>query len=223
MKAPDIPTEPDASCLGAPHPGLADAELSVAETVGRLMHFWGFKRPMGRLWTVLYLSPAPLTAPELAERLAMSAGGVSMALAELERWGAVRRTSQAGTRREFFEAEPDIWKMVRRVLQERELALVSEFRETLRAAESAVDSARAPEASGPRSKRPARDTAQIGSPEATQSNRDQEGDLEYKRDRLRTLADLARTGEGLLGALCAGHLIDPSALSSHPAGEKSNQ
>ena len=25
--------------------------------MGRLMEFWGFRRHMGRLWTILYLSP----------------------------------------------------------------------------------------------------------------------------------------------------------------------
>ncbi len=222
MKAPELPSEAGVRPSSARRSPQDDSELSVADTVGRLMHFWGFKRPMGRLWTVLYLSPSPVSAAELADRLGMSAGGVSMALAELERWGAVHRTTPAGTRREFFEAEPDIWKMVRGVLEERELTLVQEFRETLRAAETEVDSALAPRASGPRETVTEHDAAKFGSAPSQQSNRDQEGDLEYKRDRLRTLADLARTGEALLGALCAGHLIDPSALSRSQTGKKSN-
>src|SRR6187431_2584924 len=53
--------------------GTAAPELAVAEAIGRLMHFWGFKRPMGRVWAVLYLHPQPLTAPDLAQCLKMSA------------------------------------------------------------------------------------------------------------------------------------------------------
>ena len=36
-----------------------DAELAIADTLGRLMEFWGFKRHVGRIWGVLYLSPRP--------------------------------------------------------------------------------------------------------------------------------------------------------------------
>ena len=48
-----------------------------------------------------------LSAAELAESLSMSAGAVSMTLAELQRWGVVRRVWKPGERREFFEAETD--------------------------------------------------------------------------------------------------------------------
>jgi len=96
----------------------------VADEVGALMEFWGFKRVMGRVWTTLYLEDDALSASDLCERLDISAGAASMTLADLERWGVVRRTRQPGERREYFEAETDIWKMVSRVLRERELAQV---------------------------------------------------------------------------------------------------
>ncbi len=119
-------------------PRPLDAELEVADTIGRLMHFWGFKRPMGRIWTILYLSPEPLSAAELAARLKMSAGAVSMALAELEKWGCVTRSWVPGERRDFFGAEPSVWKMVQRVLRERELLLVRDFGRALEQASEAV-------------------------------------------------------------------------------------
>lgn len=117
------------------------AEIDVAEKVGRLMHFWGFKRPMGRAWTILYLSPRPLSAAELGSRLSMSAGGISMTLAELEKWGCVERTYVPGERREYFVAESNIWKMVQRVLRERELSLVQDFARALSAAAATLDEA----------------------------------------------------------------------------------
>src|SRR5918912_881500 len=49
----------------------------LADAVGALMEFWGFKRVMGRLWTVLYLTGEPLSAAELCDRLAISTGAVS--------------------------------------------------------------------------------------------------------------------------------------------------
>jgi DNA-binding transcriptional regulator GbsR (MarR family) len=99
---------------------LQRAELRVADAVGALMDLWGFRRQLGRIWAVLYLSDRPLAAPELRERLQISTGLLSMTLSELRRWGVVRSVAIRGERKEHFEAETHVWKMVRRVLAERE-------------------------------------------------------------------------------------------------------
>jgi hypothetical protein len=59
------------------------------------------------------------------ERLQMSAGAVSMALTELQRWGVVRRVWRPGERKEFYEAETNFWKMISKVVQERERFLAA--------------------------------------------------------------------------------------------------
>jgi HTH-type transcriptional regulator, glycine betaine synthesis regulator len=100
--------------------------LQVAESVGALMEGWGFKRNMGRIWTLLYLEPKPLSAPDIGERLALSAGAVSMLLAELIQWGVCKKAWMIGERREHYEAETSIWKMVSRVLRERELRWIDD-------------------------------------------------------------------------------------------------
>jgi DNA-binding transcriptional regulator GbsR (MarR family) len=166
---------------------VEEAELAVAEAIGQLMEFWGFKRPMGRLWTLIYLSPEPSTAAELGERLRMSAGSVSMTLAELLKWGTIRKTWKPGDRRDFFEAETSINKLVARVLRERELRLVRQMGAVLSDAEASL---------------PAR------------------GDrtLEFKRDRIRRLRELARVGERLLSALAAGKQVDPSPIERAAGG-----
>jgi len=163
----------------APNP-----ELEVADTIGRLMEFWGFKRPMGRIWALLYLTPEPLGASEVGEQLRMSAGAVSMALSELVKWGAVKKTWRPGERRDFYEAETGVGKLVQRVLRERELTLIQKFAETLEAAEL--------------------DLAE--SSDSTQSS------MAFKRERLRELRALAKLGEALLTALVSGKTVDPSPL-----------
>ena len=109
--------------------------LRVVDAVGGLIEFWGFKRAMGRMWAMLYLTPQPLSAQELGELLAMSAGAVSMALADLSKWGVVKKTWVPGDRRDYYEPETSIWKMVSRVFRERELAQIRAaieiFQETL--------------------------------------------------------------------------------------------
>jgi DNA-binding transcriptional regulator GbsR (MarR family) len=82
------------------------SELLVTDLIGRLIEFWGFKRNMGRVWAVLYLSPDPLSAKDLQAALQLSTGAVSMTLAELGRWGVVKKLWIPGERRDYFVAEP---------------------------------------------------------------------------------------------------------------------
>jgi DNA-binding transcriptional regulator GbsR (MarR family) len=172
---------------------VAQAELEVADTIGRLMHFWGFKRRMGRMWALLYLSPEPLGAAELGERLKMSTGSVSMTLSDLLKWGAVKKTWRPGERRDFYQSETSIWKLLRRVLRERELMLVRETRETLELAEAALVRA----ANGSRSAK----------------------HLDFKRARIATLRKLAKVGEGLLMSLGAGKTVNPSKIREVTGGD----
>ena len=99
---------PDDSAVTLDAPELWRVELQVAEAVGQLMEFWGFKRQMGRLWTVLFLSPDPLDVAALAERLQMSTSAVSLSLAELS-WavelGCVH-LERAASRDESEEDDP---------------------------------------------------------------------------------------------------------------------
>lgn len=112
----------------APRPpagfALQRADLAVADAVGALMELWGFRRQLGRVWAVLFLSERPCCAPELCDRLQISTGLLSMSLAELRRWGVVRSVEVPGDRKEHFEAETDVWRLVTRVLREREMAAV---------------------------------------------------------------------------------------------------
>ena len=100
------------------------AVLRVADAVGALIEGWGFKRNMGRMWAVLYLEERPLPASVLGERLGLSTGSVSMLLTEMQEWGAVKKAWVVGERREHYEAETSIWKMVSRVFRERELVWI---------------------------------------------------------------------------------------------------
>jgi len=171
---------------------LWPSEAAVSDVVGRLIEFWGFKRAMGRAWTLLYLSPEALGANELAERLKMSPGAVSLTLSELLKWGVVRKTWRPGERRDFFEAETAIYNLVRRVLRERELVLVREVGEAL-------------------------DQAAAALPKLGRGKRDEA--LDFKRSRLDFLRQLARTGENLLNALVAGEAVDPSEINQMPGVE----
>ena len=157
----------------------------VADAVGALMEFWGFKRVMGRLWTLLYLQDDALTAAELCEQLAISTGAASMTLTELEHWGVVRRSRKAGDRREYFEAETDIWRMVSRVLRERELVQVERALDIFEKARALLAQ-----------KVPPGEYARV----------------EMVNERIGRLADLARLGRGLLTAIVSQGKVDLAPL-----------
>jgi DNA-binding transcriptional regulator GbsR (MarR family) len=169
---------------------IATAELRVAEVVGGLMEFWGFKAVMGRLWAVLYLSPQPLAAAELSERLSISAGATSMALSELQKWGVVKKAWRPGERRDYWEPETSIWKMISRVFRERELAKVKEAIEAFESAIKLVGQARG------------------------KANTDEKRRLRFIEGRLTALLTLSRLGERLLSLLVSGEPIDPTPLVS---------
>lgn len=120
-----------ASSASAKRDELQQAVLLLADAIGDVIEHWGFRKVLGRLWTVLYLSEDPLPATELGERLSLSSGGVSMALTELQEWGVVKRVWVPGERREFFVAETDFWKMISKVVSERERFLVTSVRERI--------------------------------------------------------------------------------------------
>jgi DNA-binding transcriptional regulator GbsR (MarR family) len=101
-------------------PSLARSRSLGVDTCGRIAAFWGFTRTMGRIFGLLYLSPTPLPRGEIQRRLAISVGSASMTLTALERWGVVHRVRWRGLRADHYAAETDFWKMISRVLDERE-------------------------------------------------------------------------------------------------------
>ncbi len=165
-----------------------DAELQAADAMGRLMEFWGFRRHMGRIWTVLYLSPEPMTTLALSETLQLSSSAVSLSLAELVRWGAVRKTWRPGERKDFYEAETSVWKLLRRVYERRELNLIREAIEAFAEARKHLDDA--PSQLTPKERRR----------------------VDHMRKRLCRLSALSRAGERLVGLLVAGRGIHPADL-----------
>jgi DNA-binding transcriptional regulator GbsR (MarR family) len=82
------------------------------EIVGQLSARLGLSRTVGQLYALLFLSDEPLCLDYMVERLKVSKGGVSTNIRELEKWGAVRKVWVKGSRKDFYEANPDTLKIV---------------------------------------------------------------------------------------------------------------
>src|ERR1700734_1465727 len=72
---------------------------------------WGINRTVAQIHAVLYLSPRPLHAEELAATLSVARSNVSNSLRELQGWGIVRVVHVLGDRRDHFESLKDVWQM----------------------------------------------------------------------------------------------------------------
>jgi len=85
---------------------------------------WGVQRSMAEVHALLFIAGEPLSAEEIMERLSISRGSVSTTLRQLTEWGLVQRSRAKdgrgrGERREYHEAEQDVWKLFYTILRAR--------------------------------------------------------------------------------------------------------
>ena len=181
-------TDVETDIVGKEKHTLWPSEAAVSDVVGRLIEFWGFKRNMGRIWSVLYLSPEPLSAEDLRQALKLSSGAVSMTLNELSRWGVVRKVWVQGERKDFYAAEVQLWRMISRVFSEREkteiVMAIEAFEEAL------ADVSKLRHSTDPKTRARA--------------------ELQY--ERIKQLLELARLGKRLIETLLATAKIDAEPL-----------
>lgn len=80
---------------------------------------WGINRTVAQIHALLFLSPRPLQAEEIAATLGVARSNVSTSLRELQGWGIVRVVHILGDRRDHFESMKDVWEMFRIIVDER--------------------------------------------------------------------------------------------------------
>jgi DNA-binding transcriptional regulator GbsR (MarR family) len=80
---------------------------------------WGINRTVAQVHALLFVSPRPLNAEEIADTLSVARSNVSSCLRELQSWGIVRVVHLLGERKDHFESMKDVWEMFRVVLEER--------------------------------------------------------------------------------------------------------
>ena len=80
---------------------------------------WGINRTMAQIHALLMTSPEPMSTDEGMEELGISRGNAHSNLKELVNWGLLRIVTKKGERKEYFEAELDVWEIFRRIVTER--------------------------------------------------------------------------------------------------------
>jgi len=80
---------------------------------------WGINRTVAQVDALLFISPKPLNAEEIAATLSVARSNVSTSLRELQGWGIIRVVHVLGDRRDHFESIKDVWEIFRIVAEER--------------------------------------------------------------------------------------------------------
>lgn len=109
---------------------------------------WGVSRSVAQIHALLFVSGRPLNAEEIADALQIARSNVSTSLRDLQGWGLVKRSPVLGDRRDFFEAEGDVWEMAARIVAIRKAREIDPAAEVLKSclAGAAEDPAATPEA-----------------------------------------------------------------------------
>jgi DNA-binding transcriptional regulator GbsR (MarR family) len=100
---------------------------------GEMGTVWGVNRSVAQIHALLYVSDAPLSAEDIADQLGMARSNASVSLRELLGWSLIRRVHAMGDRRDFYEAEADMFEMVRRIAEGRKAREINPALATLRA------------------------------------------------------------------------------------------
>lgn len=91
---------------------LTQAQDVFLDKINQICSKLGLNNIMAQLYSLLYLSGKTMSLDDMVERLKISKGSVSINIRALENYGAVRRVWVKGSRRDFYEAESDIYKVI---------------------------------------------------------------------------------------------------------------
>ncbi len=86
------------------------------EDAGSLAQSFGVGRNVGQIYAFLYFRPDPCTLSDLHEGLGISKGSASMCVRQLEQWGAVRKAWVKGDRRDYYEANDWLGRVIKNVV-----------------------------------------------------------------------------------------------------------
>ncbi|MDX1429828.1 MAG: hypothetical protein R3282_06055 [Rhodothermales bacterium] len=87
---------------------------------GEMASRWGINRTMAQIHALLYASEVPLDTDEIMKRLSISRGNANMNLRSLIDWKLVYKVQQEGSRKDYYQAEKDVWHITAQIIKRRE-------------------------------------------------------------------------------------------------------
>jgi DNA-binding transcriptional regulator GbsR (MarR family) len=98
---------------------------------GEMASSWGINRTMAQIYALLYISDSSLDTDEIMSQLGISRGNANMNLRALISWDLIRKVHQMGSRKDYYTAEKDVWKMSAIIIQERHRREIKPIRQKL--------------------------------------------------------------------------------------------
>lgn len=98
---------------------LIKAQQDFIAHFGEMGSRWGINRTVGQIYALLYVSPKPLCAEDIADILHISRSNVSISIKELDSWRIIRTKHIRGDRKDYFTVPDDIWDIVRNLAEQR--------------------------------------------------------------------------------------------------------
>src|SRR5438093_10586579 len=126
-------------------PKLSPVQQQFILHWGEMGTRWGINRTVAQMHALLFLSPRPLHAEEIAETLGVARSNVSTSLKELQGWGIVKLVHVLGDKRDHFDSLKDVWDMFRIVLDERKKREIDPTLNMLRACIADAERSKEPE------------------------------------------------------------------------------
>lgn len=107
------------------HGNLPPEMDDLANEIGDIICYWGFKKIHGRLWTHVYLSEEPLDAGQLMQRLKVSKALISLSINDLLRQEVIIESAKSARGTQTYIANPKVLDVIQNVLRRREQKMLS--------------------------------------------------------------------------------------------------
>ena len=96
-----------------------EAKQRFLTSWGILGSSWGINKTMAQIHALLLIASEPLSTEDVMEQLSISRGNANMNIRTLIDWRLVDKVIKPGERKEYFEAEKDIWQVALHITRER--------------------------------------------------------------------------------------------------------
>ena len=118
---------------------LREARERFIALWGQMGSNWGIPRTMAQVHALLYVVGEPMNTNQVMDGLGISRGSASMTLRALVDWGILKRVHRRGDRKEYYQAEQDVWKLFRTIIAERKKREIDPLLEALEACRRTTD------------------------------------------------------------------------------------
>ena len=105
-------------------PGPDDAYAAAVDSFvtfwGEMASQWGINRTMAQIHARLFCADAPMNTDEIMDALDISRGNANMNLRSLTEWQLVSKRRLPGSRKDYYEADTNVWRITARIIEERQ-------------------------------------------------------------------------------------------------------